>query len=168
MPDSTGDPFVFRSAETEDLEALLALETACFESPWARAAFAQELVLPHAEVWLAFESGVEGKGGASPAPVGYINFWIVAGEISLLNVAVHPRVRRRGLASLLLSLLEMRGRERQGEIVFLELRRSNESAFCLYRGAGYQQIGIRKGYYGDNREDAIVMSKLLDCDEPGE
>ena len=168
MPDSTGHPFVFRRAEASDLGALLVLEEACFDSPWARDAFEQELVLPHAEVWLAFESVEDGPAVPPPAPVGYINFWVVAGEISLLNVAVHPRVRRRGLASLLLGQMEIRGREQQGAVVFLELRRSNESAFSLYRAAGYQQIGIRKGYYGDNREDAIVMSKPLDWDDSAE
>jgi ribosomal-protein-alanine N-acetyltransferase len=149
-------PLFVREATPSDLNSLLELEQACFSSAWVEAAFQQELDLPQAELWLVFEEG-------EPTPCAYIDFWVVSGEVSLLNVAVHPSVRRRGLAAKLLGLMEVRAAGRGGTTVFLEVRRSNVAAFALYAAEGYEQIGIRKGYYSDNKEDAVVMSKVLDA-----
>jgi ribosomal-protein-alanine N-acetyltransferase len=149
-------PFLVREADAEDLPGLMQLERACFDSPWTEAALEQELGLPQAEIWLVFEE-------AQTVPCAYINFWVAAGEVSLLNVAVHPGARRRGLAGKLLALMENRGANRGGASVFLEVRRSNEAGRALYAAQGYHQVGIRKGYYSDNREDAVVMSKALDA-----
>lgn len=149
-----------RQATSGDLEELLELERACFDSPWTAGAFEQEILLPQAELWLAFEGGESDQGAA---PVGYINFWVAAGEVSLLNLAVHPQVRRRGLAGQLLERMESQGVARGGERVFLEVRRSNDAGLALYAREGYEQVGIRKHYYSDNREDAVVMSKPLDA-----
>ncbi|MCP4873119.1 MAG: ribosomal protein S18-alanine N-acetyltransferase [Proteobacteria bacterium] len=146
-----------RRATLEDLPALLALEGRCFDRPWPEGAFAAELALPYAQVWLAFDEG-------DPRPIGYVDFWVVEGEISLLNVAVDPRARRRGLARMLLAKLKTEGRAVGGEMIFLEVRRSNEGGLALYRAAGFEQIGIRKGYYAAEKEDAIVMSRALDTD----
>lgn len=149
-------PFLVREAAEGDLPSLLELEQACFSSPWVEEAFQQELDLPQAELWLVFEPG---EGG----PCAYIDFWVVSGEVSLLNVAVHPSARRRGLAGKLLALMEVRGAQRGGTAVFLEVRRSNVAGLALYAAEGYEQIGIRKGYYSNNKEDAVVMSKALDA-----
>ena len=149
------EPFALREAHHSDLDGLLDLEVACFTSPWTREAFEQEVELPQAELWIVSE---EDDG----PPCAYVNFWIAAGEVSLLNVAVHPSQRRRGLAGRLRRWMEERGREGGGESVFLEVRRSNAAGLALYLREGYDQVGIRKGYYGDNGEDAIVMSKTLD------
>ena len=149
------EPFCLREAQPSDLDGLMALERTCFETPWTEAAFEQEVNLPQAELWLVSERP-DGE------PCAYINFWVAAGEVSLLNVAVHPDLRRRGLAAKLLGWMESRGGERSGEIAFLEVRRSNVGGLALYAREGYQQVGIRKRYYGDTGEDAIVMSKALD------
>ena len=147
-------PFTLRRATLDDLPGLLALEGRAFDRPWPAGAFEQELCLPHAEVWLAT---VEGVGD----PVGYVDLWIVGPEVSLLNVAVDPAWRRRGLALLLMRRLDERSQEVEAEAIFLEVRRGNASARALYEQQGYEQIGIRKGYYSDNGEDAIVMSKTV-------
>jgi ribosomal-protein-alanine N-acetyltransferase len=143
-------PFDLRQATLDDLPRLLALEERSFDRPWPEGAFAQELELPHAEVWMASADG---------AVVGYIDFWIVGPEVSLLNVAVDPDWRRQGLAKQLLDLLDRRAREVEAEAIFLEVRRGNEGARALYAREGFEPIGIRKGYYSDNGEDAIVMSR---------
>lgn len=148
-------PRVLREAQPEDIGPLLELERACFDDPWTRDAFLQEMALPHAELWMLFDEG-EGE------PVAYINFWVSVGEVSLLNVAVRPSFRRQGLAGMLMSWMEALGREQGGESVFLEVRRSNEGAIALYRKAGFSQVGIRKGYYSAGGEDAVVMSKALE------
>ena len=144
----------FREATPDDLPLLLALEESSFEDPWPEGAFAQELELPHASVWLAFEDG-------DAAAVGYADFWVVADEVSLLNIAVRPDRRQQGLGGRLLDLVERVGRDRGGEQVFLEVRASNEAGLALYRGRGYEQIGIRKSYYQSTGEDAVVMRRVL-------
>jgi [ribosomal protein S18]-alanine N-acetyltransferase len=146
----------FREATLADLNLLLALEHAAFERPWPVGAFEQELNLPQAVVWLAL-SGTD----ADATAVGYADFWVVEDEISLLNIAVHPEHRRRGLGAHLLASVEEIGAERGGEQVFLEVRASNDAALALYRSRGYVQAGIRKRYYSDNGEDAIVMRRVL-------
>jgi ribosomal-protein-alanine N-acetyltransferase len=92
---------------------------------------------------------------------GYVDFWVVPPDIELLNIAVDPDYRRRGLGRMLLDVVERRGRERGGEQVFLEVRRSNLGAQRLYEAAGFSQCGIRKGYYSDNGEDAILLTRNL-------
>ncbi len=149
----------FREALPGDLDLLLALEHAAFDRPWPAGAFEQELMLPQAAVWLAF-TGPEDQSESELA--GYADFWVVEDEVSLLNIAVHPAHRRRGLGGRLLELVERVGAERGGEQVFLEVRASNAAGLALYRGRGYVQVGIRKGYYSDDKEDAIVMRRVLD------
>jgi ribosomal-protein-alanine N-acetyltransferase len=149
----------FREATPDDLDHLLVLEHAAFDRPWPAGAFEQELALPQASVWLAFGGPADQPGRE---PMAYADFWVVEDEVSLLNIAVHPDHRRRGLASELLRLVERVGAERGGEQVFLEVRASNEPALALYRTHGYVQVGIRKGYYSSDGEDAIVMHRVLD------
>jgi len=150
----------FREATPDDLDRLLALEHAAFERPWPAGAFEQELMLPQAGVWLAF-TGPEDHDDTALA--GYADFWVVEDEVSLLNIAVHPDHRRRGIGGRLLDVVERVGAERGGEQVFLEVRASNQAGLGLYRGRGYVQVGIRKGYYSDDQEDAIVMRRVLDA-----
>ena len=147
--------FTLRLATTRDLSRLLALEERSFDRPWPAGAFEQELTLPQAEVWLAADPSEPDRA------VGYIDFWIVGPEINLLNVAVDPDFRRQGLARRLLDHMEERAREVGGEAIFLEVRRGNDGARALYTRRGYEQIGIRKRYYSDTGEDAIVLSKAV-------
>jgi ribosomal-protein-alanine N-acetyltransferase len=144
--------FSFRPATVSDLDPLLALEARCFPRPWPRGAFEQELELPHAALWLAFEREVL---------AGYVDFWVVPPEISLLNVAVDPAFQRRGLGRAFLELMEREGAAAGGEEVYLEVRRTNLGAQALYESVGYVQTGIRKRYYSDTGEDAILMGKRL-------
>jgi ribosomal-protein-alanine N-acetyltransferase len=93
--------------------------------------------------------------------VGYLVAWFVADEVHLANLAVVPDVRRRGLAQRFLGELESEGRRREARMVILEVRRSNAAAQGLYRKNGYYTVSIRRRYYRDNHEDALVMIKPL-------
>ena len=145
--------FTFRPATLEDLPGLLQLEERSFDRPWPPGAFEQELSLPHAEVWLAMD-----EGGAF---AGYVDFWVVGPEVSLLNVAVDPGFRRRGLARELLGCMNRRAEAVEAEAIFLEVRRTNDGARALYAQEGFEQIGIRKAYYSDTGEDALVLARSL-------
>jgi ribosomal-protein-alanine N-acetyltransferase len=92
--------------------------------------------------------------------VAFSNYWVVADEVHLLNLATHPEARRAGHASRLLAHIIEVGRTRSCRFVTLEVRRSNAAATRLYRRFGFRAVGIRPNYYAEDQEDAIVM--LLD------
>ncbi len=90
--------------------------------------------------------------------VGFTGTWIVAGEAHLINIAVREPYRRRGIGELLLiSTIDMAARL-DAHILMLEVRVSNAAAQALYCKYGFSQVGLRRGYYTDNKEDAILMS----------
>lgn len=137
----------------DDLEDVLGIEKLSFPSPWPRAQFEKEIKNQFSN---KFTAKIAHDGKKTVAA--YIIFWVVADEAHILNIAVHPDFQRRGIAKRLLvfTLGQLEGigtRE-----VFLEVRRSNVHAQRLYMGFGFKVIGVRKGYYGDNNEDAIVMA----------
>lgn len=138
-----------RRATSADLPALLEIERRAFPSPWPEGAFARELDLPQAEVWIA-----ETEAG----PRGYLDLWLLVGEVEILNVAVDPVARRQGFGVALVSHAIQRANDVEAGSIFLEVRRSNESAIALYQRCGFHQVGLRKRYYQDNAEDAVLMA----------
>lgn len=93
---------------------------------------------------------------------GYLHFWVVASEGSLLSMAVTPEARRQGLGRALMAQLERRLMEHDCVQVHLEVRASNLAAQGLYRAVGFRETGRREGYYSDTGEDALLMSCALD------
>ncbi len=137
-----------------DLKDVLEIERLSFPEPWSRAQFEREFLNP---VSCQFAACLSSEGKEKVA--GYIIFWIVYGEAHILNIAVHPDFRRRGIAKGLLNYSLDLMRERGVCEVYLEVRRSNAAALNLYRSAGFEKIYIRRNYYGD--EDAVVMRLFL-------
>jgi [ribosomal protein S18]-alanine N-acetyltransferase len=134
------------------LPAILEIERVSFISPWSGDAFLQEVRNPASCFWSIFV-----EGGLA----GYICFWIVDREIQLLNVAVHPAKRGRGLARCLLREMIRTGVSRGMKQVWLEVRPSNRGARSLYEKIGFEAVGRRRRYYRDTDEDAILMSLNL-------
>ena len=145
------DPdWTIRPMRNEDLDQVLDIERASFIRPWSRSGFEAELTKDFG-VTLAAVSG--------DRVLGYGICWLIADEIHIANLAVHPDRRRQSIArSLLQSMLTRKPGMR---IAALEVRRSNREARRLYRLFGFQEIGIRKMYYIEEGEDAIVMQKRL-------
>ena len=137
-----------RALEAADLGAVEAIEQRAYPTPWSRSMFASELAKPTSICLGAFE-GDQLVGYMINSR--YVDAWHV------MNVAVDPDRQRRGIASALIErLFELTlGDERRGYT--LEVRVSNEGAIGLYRGLGFEPRGIRRGYYTDNREDALIM-----------
>jgi ribosomal-protein-alanine N-acetyltransferase len=142
-----------RKMRPDDLEAVVAIETASFSSPWRRETFLELIDRPTAEV-LVMEHGEEGV-------IGYAVLWCILDQGELANVAIAAHMRGLGLGRQLLAHTLDAGRERGVQTVFLEVRESNAAALGLYHSFGFAQIGHRKGYYDRPKEDArVLMAKL--------
>ncbi|MEZ4360017.1 MAG: ribosomal protein S18-alanine N-acetyltransferase [Kofleriaceae bacterium] len=138
-------------ASLADLEELDLLERSSFQRPWAREAFVAELARPFARVDVARLAG---------RAVGYLNYWLVADEASLLSIAVHPDHRQRGVATRMVAHLLAQARAAGAALVTLEVRRGNAPAIALYERHGFGTAYVRRGYYPDG-EDAVVMELAL-------
>jgi ribosomal-protein-alanine N-acetyltransferase len=137
-------------------DSILAIEKVSFPSPWSLNAFSQELNRSVSNLWALL---VDRKLG------GYICFWVIADEIHLMNIAIHPSMRRRGLARYLLARMIREGVSKGVRRVWLEVRPSNVTARHLYQEAGFVETGRRHRYYSDTNEDAIIMSLLLNPED---
>ena len=142
----------FRRLELRDLNAIEIIERASYPTPWSRSMFAGELAKPSSLSLGAFD----------PETGGLLGYLIISRYVDawhVMNVAVEPEHRRRGIATALLDrLFELTaGDGRRGYT--LEVRVSNKQAIDLYERLGFKPRGIRRGYYTDNREDALIMWK---------
>lgn len=136
----------------KDLTQVLEVERLCFEQPYNRAIFIQELKIPAAVLWVVpYRNRV----------VGYIDFWNVAGEMELVSIAVHPKQTGKGVGHYLMRQMIQYGLKHEAHSIILDVRHSNERAQKLYRKFGFYQVGLRKKYYSDNQEDALIMKRDL-------
>ncbi|MBP1719339.1 MAG: ribosomal-protein-alanine acetyltransferase, partial [Deltaproteobacteria bacterium] len=149
------DQIEIRRMLRKDLEDVLAIEKISFPAPWSRFLFEQEFLFPHAHLLAAGDLALPGRVW------GYLCFWLVAEETHILNLAVHPQWRCRGVGSRLLEYVVDYSRAKGVEEIFLEVRRSNHRAISVYRRFHFQPLGIRPRYYQDSGEDAIIMGLRL-------
>ena len=138
-----------RRLETRDLDVVEAIERESYPTPWSRAMFDAELRKPSALALGAFTESDELVGYAFVSR--YVDAWHV------MNVAVADSYRRRGIASALLERLFAVTESDPQRGYTLEVRVSNTGAIRLYEQLGFDARGIRRGYYTDNREDALIM-----------
>jgi ribosomal-protein-alanine N-acetyltransferase len=89
-------------------------------------------------------------------------YWIVHDELHILNVAVHPEVRRCGIGKGLMKWLMLVCERERLQYVSLEVRAGNEAAIGLYEAFAFKRIGLRRRYYSDNGEDAVIMARVLE------
>jgi ribosomal-protein-alanine N-acetyltransferase len=143
---------LLRHMLARDLDQVMVIERT-FSAPWTREMFHQEL--HQSDVSDSLVAQIDDQ------VVGYVLWWYVVDEVHIVNVAVHPTHRRQGVARRLLQALFERAAARGMAIATLEVRVRNEPAIRLYDSLGFRQIAIRKGYYADNGEDALVMLKSL-------
>ena len=127
-----------------------ALEKLCFSDPWSETSVASELDNP-LSLWLIAEE--EGT------VLGYVGSQTVLDETDMMNIAVQPECRRRGIAAALIGELVNQLRERGSHILRLEVRESNVPAIALYESMGFTQLGLRKNYYRNPKENALILGK---------
>ncbi len=145
----SGTDMIIREAKLDDVHSIAELDKLCFSMPWSEVSFLKEISENNIALYLVAE--IAGQ------IVGYAGMWLIIDEGHITNVAVHPNFRRRhigeAIVSVLLAEAQAEGITRQT----LEVRVSNFAAQRLYEKFGFQACGIRKGYYEDNHEDAIIM-----------
>lgn len=139
-----------RRMKTEDLEQVCQIENQIFSMPWTREGFLTSLKNEN-NIYLV----VEQMGKIT----GYCGMWGVAGEGQITNVAVKSGFQGRGIGSHLLARLLELGNEQLLSSFTLEVRVSNHRAIHLYERAGFRQAGIRRNFYDNPREDAVIMWK---------
>ncbi len=139
-----------------DLKAVLAVERAAYSIPWTEGIFQDSLKAGHCCLVL--------EQADSQELIGHGVMMLVADECHLLNLCIHPDHQGRGIGRLLLRRLLAIARQHKAGSAFLEVRASNQAALALYQAEGFNEIGLRRGYYpagGQGREDAVVMGYAL-------
>ena len=129
------------------------LERICFADPWSEKSIASEL----GNIWSLWLVAQDGDD-----VVGYIGSQTAVDETDVMNVAVHPDHRRRGIAESLIEMLITELKNRGSHALMLEVRSSNAPAIALYEKLGFRQVGLRKNYYRNPKEDALILRKEWD------
>lgn len=143
------DSFVFRYMKEEDIDQILEVEHASFATPWSREAFYNEIYNNKFAVYIVLEEDQK--------IIGYVGAWVVIDEAHITNVAILPSYRGKKLGEALLRKMMSVAKDMGARSMTLEVRVTNNVAQSLYRKLGFQNGGIRKNYYTDNQEDALVM-----------
>ncbi|MCB9495883.1 MAG: ribosomal protein S18-alanine N-acetyltransferase [Fibrobacteria bacterium] len=144
-----GNP-TWRPMTMADLRTVPDLDALCQPHPWGPANFQGEL--------LRGESGFSWVGELpETGPVAYICAWTVLDELHVGNIGVSPSWRRKGLARTLLARTHQWAKSRGANFAHLEVRAGNSAAIALYESIGYRRVGVRRAYYADNNEDALLL-----------
>ena len=141
---------ILTNMERRHVPQVAALEKECFCDPWSEGSVASELGNPLSR-WLVALEGEQ--------VLGYVGSQTVLDESDMMNLAVDPAFRRRGIARALVCALIEQLRKMGSRCLTLEVRASNESAQALYACLGFVQVGRRKNYYHHPKEDALILRK---------
>ena len=134
----------------DHIRQIAELERLCFNDPWSVKSIASELN-NKLSLWLV---AVDAE-----TVVGYVGSQTVIGETDMMNIAVHPAYRKKGIGTALINELIHELALRRSRSLMLEVRASNETAISVYMGLGFIEVGCRKNYYRNPREDALILRK---------
>ena len=143
----------FTQMKAEHVPQVAQLEKLCFADPWSEKSIATELDCAWSYWVVAVEDG---------QVVGYVGSQSSYEQADIMNVAVHPDWRCRGIAESLISCLIKELRTRNCMALMLEVRASNAPAIALYKKLDFHQVGLRKNYYRNPKEDALILRKEWD------
>ncbi|MDD2217617.1 MAG: ribosomal protein S18-alanine N-acetyltransferase [Eubacteriales bacterium] len=138
-----------RFAVPGDAEEIAEIDAICFALPWSSNALQEDIAENEKAVYIVAEQ--EDK------ILGYAGMWIIFDEAHITNVAVRPEFRRLGLGRIIVVTLLSEAVKHGTVCQTLEVRVSNIAAINLYESLGFKGVGVRKGYYSDNNEDALIM-----------
>lgn len=137
----------------EDIDQVLAIEQASFTMPWSRNLFLSEFRSPSVSMLMVALADVSVR-----SVIGYIVCWLVADEVHILNLAVDRSFRRQGMAKSIVLAALKRAHQKGAKRAFLEVRSSNTAAKKLYLDLGFTGTSVRRDYYDEPIEDALVMT----------
>ena len=140
----------YKLMDSSHINDVYELSKSCFSVPWSLDSISYEIENPLAKYVIA-------ENLSTKEVLGFAGAWIVAGEGDITNIAVNPSYRKQGIASRLLEKLFEVCKENNCTEITLEVRTSNIAAQNLYKKFNFKEEGIRKKYYSDNGEDAIIM-----------
>ena len=146
---------VYSLMNSSDIQGVFNISNSCFSTPWSLESIKSELNNPLAKYIVAIDKDLD-------LVVGFIGAWIVVGEASITNIAVDKNYRSLGIGNKLLESLINLCNDLNCTLINLEVRKSNLTAQNLYKKHGFIIDGVRKGYNEDNKEDAILMTKILE------
>jgi ribosomal-protein-alanine N-acetyltransferase len=164
MSTMTSIALSIRFATRHDLPAMLAIEHASFSDPWSEEAFSTALALERMRVLVAEQGGKEGAvAGGAPARrlVGYVVALAAGVEADIADLAVATDVRRRGIGRMLLERIIVELGDEGVRSVYLEVRESNRAARAMYEAAGFAAVGVRRRYYRQPVEDALILRREI-------
>lgn len=142
----------YRKLGSEDAREVHELEKLCFSLPWSQAQCLGALKQPNFGAYGLWRDA---------RLCAYVSFYHTSEEMEIVNLAVHPDMRERGIASQILGILLQAAAKMGIEKVVLEVREGNMAARALYRNAGFRQTGTRRAYYPDTNETALVLTRNI-------
>jgi ribosomal-protein-alanine N-acetyltransferase len=146
-------PLYIRKMAVSDLEQVMEIEVYSFPTPWPRHIYEHDLTQNvTSRFFVALDGGPEGD------VAGYIGNWFVADECHIGSIATKREARGRGVAEALIIFTARAGIVERISYIVLEVRVNNFAAINLYKKLGFKQVGIRRGYYRDTGEDALIMA----------
>ena len=145
--------FEIKRLSEENSAAVAEIEKLCFSTPWSEATISSEIKSGFSDFFGAF---------SEEKFAGYIGGRTVAGETEIFNVAVSPEFRRKGIAKALIEKFIETVRKKETQVIFLEVRASNLPAIALYEKNGFVFCGLRKNYYTNPTENALLMRLAFD------
>jgi ribosomal-protein-alanine N-acetyltransferase len=144
--------FILRKMTPQDIDEVMQIEQQSFTLPWSRQSYLGELKNKFATYLVCdYEGEIAAYGG----------IWVVFEDAHITNVAVGENFRQSGIGTALMQELEQVARNQKALRILLEVRPSNQAALKMYHNLDYLPTGLRKEYYSDNNEDAIIMTKIL-------
>lgn len=146
---------VIREAKLYDVPALARIERDNFAHPWTAEQITDDIVR-NKQAYVAVAMAGDERAG-------YADIWMVAGEAELYNIVVDEPFRGRHIGEMLLDHMVNKCLESGCEVLRLEVRRSNEPAISLYNKKGFVRTGLRRGYYSETGEDAVLMDKTINA-----
>lgn len=143
---------LIREAHVEDINQLLDIEHYCYDDPWPREAFEEEI-----------GNGIAGIGMVAEDDgiiVGFITGLTMAQELQVHNIAVHPDYQGRGIGRQLMEAVDALGRAGDYKRISLEVRQDNDIACKLYMSLGFKAVGARKDFYGPGQDASLYTKEL--------
>jgi len=144
----------YREMRDDDLKQVLSIERQSFPTPWSYSMFKNEMLNVFSEAIVAEAETEENKKEI----IGYACYWLIGDEIHITNIATEPRYRRRRIGEGILVRIMAKAREEGMSEITLEVRVSNIAAQRMYTKLGFLPRGVRRRYYSDTGEDAIIMT----------